>query len=208
LILSLARVPGVVWLIFTACLLPEFYLSGADLGLWGTPEARNLAIDYFGFWPGPDNGALAQYAGQRFVMFLSYAFLHAGLLHFGVNMATLFSLGPPVQRILGSSRFLLLYLALGVAGGLGYALWPVGNLPMIGASGALFGLAGVILAWEVQRRRLLHISLRPVINNVIYLVGLNVVLWAALSGQLAWQTHLGGFIAGWAFAQFSSPYRR
>ena len=200
--------PWVVWLIFGLCLLPEVYLSGADFRLWGSPLTRDLAFDHFAFWAGTSSDSFPYYRAQPYLMFLTYGFLHGGLVHFGVNMLTLFSLGKPIARALGSWRFLVLYVVVLVAGGLGFAALPVIDVPMVGASGALFGLVGVLLAWEVQRRRARGLSLRPVANNVAILVGLNAVLWWVMNGQLAWQTHLGGFLAGWAIAEWLLPLRR
>ena len=194
-----------VWLVFGLCLIPEAYFTGTDAGLWGNPRARYLAIDFLGFWAGLLGNWQPNYAAQPYLMFLSYGFLHAGPVHFTVNMLTLFSLGAPVAAVVGAWRFLLLYLVLLVAGALGFALFPEVQAPMVGASGALFGLAGVVLAWEWQSRKKRGQSLKPVLRSLAILAGLNAVLWWAMNGQLAWQTHLGGFLAGWAIAYFMRP---
>lgn len=192
--------PGSVWLIFLACLLPEAFLSGADLGLWGRLSDRALAIDDLGFWAGLLHGWTPNYALQPWLMFLTYGFLHAGLVHFTLNMLTLFSLGRPIARALGSWRFLVCYTILLIAGGLGFAPMPAATAPMIGASGALFGLAGMLLSWDYQHRARRGRPIRPVLRSVGMLVLLNGGLWAAMGGQLAWQTHLGGFVGGWLLA--------
>ncbi|MBS0573050.1 MAG: rhomboid family intramembrane serine protease [Proteobacteria bacterium] len=203
---GLRTLPWPVWLIFVLCLLPELVLSGTDLGLWGQTRDRTLAIDYFGFWAGLLHGWTPNYSVQPYAMFLSYGFLHAGLVHFGLNMATLFSLGPPVERVAGGWRFLACYLILLVAGGLGFALVPAAlAAPMIGASGALFGLAGMILAWDYQIRARRRIPILPVLRSVAMLVVLNGLLWLAMGGRLAWQTHLGGFVGGWLLALWVRP---
>ncbi len=194
-----------VWLIFGACLLPEVYFLGADGGFWGNPRARYLAIDFFAFWAGLLGNWLPNYWAQPYLMFLTYGFLHAGPTHFAVNMLTLFSLGAPVAAEVGAARFFLLYALLLIAGACGFALFPEVQAPMVGASGALFGLAGVVLAWEMHNRRLLGKSLRPVLRSLAILAGLNAVLWWAMNGQLAWQTHLGGFLAGWTIAYVMRP---
>ena len=111
----------------------------------------------------------------------------------------------PVAAEVGAARFLVLYALLLIAGACGFALFPEVQAPMVGASGALFGLAGVVLAWEMQNRRSLGKSPRPVLRSLAILVGLNAVLWWAMNGQLAWQTHLGGFLAGWAAAYVLRP---
>ena len=196
-----ARVlPWPVWLIFGLCLGPELWLSGTDLGLWGQATDRRWAFEYLGFWAGLVDGWLPNYALQPWLMFVTYGFLHAGLMHFGLNMLTLFSLGPPVVRVTGPWRFLLSYAALLVAGAAGFALFPILQAPMVGASGALFGLAGMILCWDYQRQSSRHRSIVPVLKTIAMIAVLNLALWAAMDGQLAWQTHLGGFVGGWLLA--------
>lgn len=79
---------------------------------------------------------------------------------------------------------------------------------MVGASGALFGLAGAIVAWDYLDRFLLSEGLWPVLRTVLFLVGLNIALWWAMGGQLAWETHLGGFVTGWVMAMLLDPRGR
>ncbi len=202
---DLRAISWAVWLLFALCLLPEVYFLGAGHGAWGNPRDRYLAFDFLGFWAGLLTNWLPNYSAQPYAMFLTYGFLHAGPLHFAINMVTLFSLGAPIAAVVGAARFLLLYAVLLIAGALGFALFPEVYAPMVGASGALFGLAGVVLAWDMQLRRNEGQSLKPVLRSVALLVGLNLLLWWAMHGQLAWQTHLGGFLAGWATTWFLRP---
>lgn len=191
------RAMPVVLVLFLACLLPEIVLSGADYGLWGDPGWRLWAFQHGGFWTGLLGNWRPNYAAQPWLMFLTYGFLHGGLVHFGVNMLTLFSLAPPLVDRMGQGRFLLLYMASMIGGGLGFALLSQSPQPMVGASGALFGLAGAVMALSWQYLRARGESLRPVIRSLLWLAVLNAVLWWAMSGMLAWETHLGGFVVGW-----------
>lgn len=138
-------------------------------------------------------------------MFLSYSFLHGGLAHLLVNMITLWSLGRAVLDRVGAQGFALLYTGSILGGAAGFALLAPDLRPMVGASGALFGLVGGILAWAYVDRFTHREGLWPVVRAVLLLVGLNLVLWWAMDGQLAWQTHLGGFIAGWVLAMLIDP---
>ncbi|WP_242685134.1 MULTISPECIES: rhomboid family intramembrane serine protease [Haematobacter] len=191
------RAMPVVLVLFVACLIPELILSGADYGLWGDPGWRLWAWQHGGFWTGLLGNWRPNYAAQPWLMFLTYGFLHGGVIHFGVNMLTLFSLAPPLVERMGQGRFLLLYMASMIGGGLGFALLSQSPQPMVGASGALFGLAGAVMALSWQYLRARGESLRPVIRSLLWLAGLNLVLWWAMSGMLAWETHLGGFVVGW-----------
>ena len=91
---------------------------------------------------------------------------------------------------------------------MGFAALSDSFRPMVGASGALFGLAGAILAWEYVDRYTLHERLWPVARAVLLLVVLNIALFYAMDRLLAWETHLGGFIAGWFAALLIDPRGR
>lgn len=215
--------------IVLVCVAIEAALLGADWGLWGSPRWRALAYQNGGFWIGLLGNWRPNYDSQPFAMFLSYSFLHGGPGHLAVNMLTLASLGPPVAARLGPGRFAWLYALSVLGGALGFALLATTVQPMVGASGALFGLVGAWLAWDgrdrlaalrgappgdagpgdaergASRIRPLRWSLLwPVLwsvgRAVAALVLLNAVMYWAMDGQLAWQTHLGGFVAGWAAA--------
>ncbi|TCM78985.1 rhomboid family intramembrane serine protease [Rhodovulum steppense] len=188
-----------------ACSGIELALWLADKGLIEPPRLRQIAYDYGGFWPGLLKGWKPNYPAQPYAMFLTYGFLHGGLAHLVVNMITLWSLGRAVLDRVGASGFVLLYTGSILGGAAGFALLASGLRPMVGASGALFGLVGGILAWAYVDRFTHRERLWPVARVVLLLVGLNVVLWWAMHGQLAWETHLGGFVVGWVLALLIDP---
>ena len=123
-----------------------------------------------------------------------------GLLHLIGNMLVLWGLGRVVMLRLGTGRFLVLYFASAIGGALCFGILTTSAQPMVGASGALFGLLGAWQYWRYALRRQRGQSLWPVWQAVLGLVLLNVVMWVALKGLVAWETHLGGFLAGWACA--------
>lgn len=180
-----------------ACCVIEITLSLGDLGVVGSARMRQYLYDNGAFWPGLLGNWKPNYAAQPYAMFVSYAFLHSGLVHLAVNMITLWSLGRVVLDRVGQGGFAILYSVSVLAGGLGFALLAPGLRPMVGASGALFGLLGAILAWEYVDEQADREDRWRVAWVVLMLAGLNLVLWWAMSGQLAWQGHLGGFVAGW-----------
>lgn len=193
---KLPRLPLMLWTLLALCILPELLLQGSDLGLWGSPSWRGLAYAWFGFWPGLLHDWRPNYAPQPWAMFVTYGFLHGGLLHLVVNMMTLVSLGRAVTERVGQRSFLLIYTVSLLGGGLGFGLLTNTTIPMVGASGALFGLVGAVITWALRDRRRESLTLWPVARALIWLVALNLLLWFATGGQLAWQTHLGGFVAG------------
>lgn len=202
------RFPLSLIILIVCCGLPEAIISGADLGLWGSGQWRQMAYDWGGFWPGLLDNWQPNYAAQPYTMFLSYAFLHGGFLHLGMNMITLWSLGLAVIDRVGQLRFFMLYAGTALGGAVGYGLLADGVQPMVGASGALFGLAGALMAWGYVDRFVAREALWPIARGGALLIAINLAMFWALDGQLAWQTHLGGFIAGWVLAMLIDPRSR
>jgi len=192
------------------CVLTELVLLGADFGLWGSQRWRPLSYQYGAFWAGLLHGWRPNYAAQPVLMFVSYAFLHAGPGHLIGNMLGLFGLGRIAARRLGAGGFLGLYLASALGGGAAFGLLSRSPSPMVGASGAIFGLAAAWVVWEWQDRRQAGArgwaAAAPAIWITLALAGFNLAMWLFLSGMLAWQTHLGGFVAGAGFAALWAAY--
>jgi len=176
----------------------ELLLQASDLGLLPIENLRDRAFIYGAFWPGLwlyDLGPV--YPGQKFVMFLSHAFLHGSLMHMALNTVVIVALGKRLANVLSEGQLLLLFGGSAMAGGVVYLALSSGNGPMVGASGAVFGFFGTWKYFEYLARKRMGLSLVPVWQFIGVLVLLNVATWFMLSGLLAWQAHLGGFIAGW-----------
>lgn len=186
---AIRAVPAVVWCLAALCLLPELVLQGADWGLWGSARWRPLAYAQGAFWAGLLYGWLPNYPGQPVLMFLTYAWLHAGIGHLLGNLGALFWLAPDLAARLGPWRFLALWGAGMLGGAALFAALPTSAAPMVGASGALFGLAGAAAVMAAR-------SWRQGLLLALGLVALNLAAWVAAGGHLAWQAHLGGMLAG------------
>ncbi|MGB0661705.1 MAG: rhomboid family intramembrane serine protease [Mangrovicoccus sp.] len=198
-----------LWLM-VLCIGIETALTAADLGLWGTSYWRGLAYDYAAYHATLLHGLPGNYPGQALLMHLSYSFLHGGMLHMGLNMIALASFGAAIVARVGPKRFLLAYFLTAIVGGLFFGILSKGPSPMVGASGALFGLVGVWICWDYLDRRHYGEGLGSIYRAVAYLAFYNVAFWFLLSGHLAWETHLGGFVAGWLLALYwgRPVYRR
>lgn len=194
--------------LIAVCVLIEGMLQIGDAGLFGVPRFRALVYEHGGFWPGLLSNWQPNVPFQHVTMFVTYGFLHAGLWHLALNMVTLWSLGGAVMARVSQMKFFLVYGASLLGGGLGYAVLADTYRPMVGASGALFGLAGALLAWEYVDRFVLRERLWPVARAALLLVGLNVALYYAMGGLLAWEAHLGGFVTGWIAALLVDPRGR
>jgi rhomboid protease GluP len=117
-------------------------------------------------------------------------FLHGSILHIAFNMWVLMDIGPMVEEMYGSGRYLFLYIASGAAG---YLLSSaVGNLS-VGASGSLLGLIGVLLAATTGRKSLAAQSLRSALIRWLIYIG---VLGLIMRGTDNF-AHLGGLAAGY-----------
>lgn len=186
----------------------ELVLFAADLGLVGTKQWRPLVYQNAAFWAGLLHNWRPNYAAQPWTMFVTYAFLHGGIIHLLGNMLTLWLIGRMVITRAGTKGFVLIYLLSAIGGGALFGALTLSARPMVGASGALFGLVGAILYWRWADRRRLRLDQWPVLKTVLILGVLNLLLWLLMGGLLAWETHLGGFAAGWLAAAALAWRRR
>jgi membrane associated rhomboid family serine protease len=118
---------------------------------------------------------------------LSAAFLHGGVLHIAFNMYILWIVGQQLERILGHSRFLALYLVSAIGGSVASYAFSAFHTVSVGASGAVFGLMG---AFVVTGRRL-----RFDVSQIVVLIGLNTVIGFVVPG-IDWRAHMGGLLTG------------
>jgi membrane associated rhomboid family serine protease len=203
------RLPPQLWLTVGLMVAIELGLSAADRGLLGEPGWRAWAVVRFAFWDMLFSGMAAPvYTAQPWAMFLTHAFLHSGFLHLAMNGVVLLALGKFVAERCGGWAMLLLFAVSAAAGGAAFGLIADTRAPMVGASGAVFGFIGLWQYWEAMARRQLGLTLRPVFATLGALVAINVVLAVALGGGLAWEAHLGGFLAGVALGPLMSAFAR
>ena len=168
---------GVSWLSFAAV------GQGGGLtilwGLVGEPQYR-LGASY-----GP-----AIFYENEWWRLITAMFLHAGLLHIGFNMMALMQLGPPLEELYGSARYLFFYV---VTGAFGYLVSAATGHFSLGASGALLGLVGLLLAITTKRGGTYMREIRSrLITDVVILFALG------FSGFMAMDNfaHGGGLAAG------------
>lgn len=134
-------------------------------------------------------GALipAEVASGEYWRLLTAGFLHANLIHIATNMISLYILGLPLERILGRSRFLTIYLLSLLGSSVSVMLFSGPFIPTIGASGAIYGLMGALV---VTFKRL-GFDLR----QLLVVIALNVFITFQVPG-ISWQGHLGGLVVG------------
>ena len=126
---------------------------------------------------------------------LTACFLHIGVLHIAFNMYVLYQVGPFTERLFGELRYLVVYLAAGIGGNLlGLYLHP--NIVSAGASGAIFGVYGGLLAFFLRQRTLIRPeAAKSVTQSAIIFLGYNLVFGLA-SPHTDLTAHIGGLVVG------------
>ncbi|RXI99455.1 rhomboid family intramembrane serine protease [Anaerobacillus alkaliphilus] len=122
--------------------------------------------------------------------FFTAIFLHIGFLHLFMNSLALFYLGSAVERIYGTSRFIIIYLTAGLFGSI--SSFAFNSQISAGASGAIFGCFGALLYFGVVHRKLFF---RTIGKNVIVILIINLGLGAMIP-MIDNSAHVGGLIGG------------
>ena len=120
-------------------------------------------------------------------------FLHGGLLHLALNGWALFQLGSLLELLMGSPRMLLVYFMTGIAGSLASATFT--QAPSVGASGAIFGLLGALIAFLLRRRGALTPQGKSILMQLVGWAAINVFFGFSTPG-IDNSAHLGGGAAG------------
>lgn len=196
--LSQSGAPVFLWVLVGIMATIELGISLSASGIIGTLDLRSSAFLFGAFWQPVFSGlATPLYSGQTLLMFITYAFLHGGVMHLVMNSVVLLSLGKFVTIHIGVNKTLLVLFLSTIAGAACFGLVSSSNGPMIGASGAVFGLIGIWQAMEYKALQRSGLSVRPVFMAFLGLVVANILIFVMLSGGLAWEAHLGGWLAGW-----------
>lgn len=145
---------------------------------------------------GADWGPYTMELGQYWRL-ITNTFLHFGIIHIAVNMYVLYQMGPLTEMLFGRIKYLLLYLLSGIGG----SLLSVYVHPMsvgAGASGAIFGVFGALLAFLLVRKDAFQPGVaEQMIKSVGTSIGLNLVLGFTV-GFIDVAAHIGGLIMGFA----------
>ena len=137
-------------------------------------------------------------SGRGVVSLVTYMFLHAGFQHLVTNMFVLFTVGRAIEKEVGTGRFSLIYLGSGVLGGLAHAAMnPQSSVPVVGASGAIFGLiAMLLLLMPFEVTTAMIIPLPGVAVGIIMLLVEVSSLLVNTGSAVAHDIHLYGFLFG------------
>jgi len=126
---------------------------------------------------------------------LTYMFLHGGLVHIAFNMWCLWDLGALCESLYGRWTYAVVYLTTGLAAGIASVGWNPGVLS-VGASGAIFGLAGALIAsFYLGEFSLPSIAIRGTLRSLVFFVGFNVFFGSLFPG-IDNAAHAGGLVSG------------
>lgn len=134
-------------------------------------------------------------------------FLHAGIDHLFNNMVILFFLGAMIEKVTGHIQFLLIYLLSGIGANicsLLYKVMTMDSMASVGASGAIFGLDGVLLAWILlDRQAMPDVTPRRVLLMIV------LSLYSGFTAHnIDNAAHVGGLLTGFAAGALLCALRR
>jgi membrane associated rhomboid family serine protease len=140
----------------------------------------------------------------------TYLFLHGGIFHLALNMIALWMFGGELEEYWGSERFTRFYFVTGI----GAAICSVATswnsyIPIIGASGAIYGLLAAYGILFPERTLLLYFIVPIKAKWFVLILGL-ITFWSSLSmsgGGIAHVAHLGGMLFGWLYLRNWGAFR-
>lgn len=126
----------------------------------------------------------------EFYRLVTCMFLHGGIVHLGLNMYALYSIGPLVERIYGRTKYIIIYFVSGIISSLFSFMFSEGV--SIGASGAIFGLLGTVLIFAIKMKETIG---RDFLRNIASVIIANLILGFTIP-NIDNFGHLGGLIGG------------
>ncbi|RME46002.1 MAG: rhomboid family intramembrane serine protease [Deltaproteobacteria bacterium] len=173
--------------------------TGIDLVPWGAQQNRYvLAGEYW--------------------RILTANFLHGGWIHLLLNAYGLYYLGTFYETLFGSWRFALVYLLSGIGAGIATLLFIGPQAASVGASGAIFGIAGALFSAMIVLQRLERGEVQPLLYKAMAIfLGINALFAFFINhsgafAQINSAAHVGGFVTGYvlggAFVHLSHPHGR
>ena len=192
--------PKTLWWLTGLMLMLEGLAQLSDRGWFGVLDLRGLMISYGAFWdflfpPGAVHQAL--FPGQSYSMLLTHAFLHAGTIHVLMNAVIFIALGKALAVYFGLRLVMLTMLLGALSSGVAFGLLESTAAPMVGASGVVFAFIGLWLQASRSELKRLGRPGRSTASVMMSLIVIHVLLHVFMGGQIAWQAHLGGFVAGY-----------
>lgn len=173
---------GIVTIILIAVCVVMFGLQK----LIGDSFTDRMILVGEGVLPSGSNIGVA-YGVSEWYRLVSCMFVHESIWHLGMNMLSLWWIGVPVESRLGRARYLATYFVCGIVGSaVSYAFLPW-NGSSLGASGAIFGLLGVLAVLALREK----LDMQPIITVIL----INLIFSFSIPG-IDWHAHVGGLGSG------------
>lgn len=151
---------------------------------------------------GANNGG-ATTGGEWWRLF-TCMFMHFGLMHLVLNMWALFQVGQLVEKLLGRSLYSIAYIGSGLIASLTSVLWHGDKIWSAGASGAVFGIYGVLLGYMLREKHALPRPVyQPLIKSTLVFAAYNLV-YGLVHPAIDNSAHIGGFVSGIALGWLMS----
>ena len=168
------------------------WLAGLAVGIDPmSPKVKDLAI-----W----GGNYLPLTLEQPWRLMSATFLHGGILHLGMNMWALWSTGALLERFYGNKQFLILYLLSGLFGSLASLFFSARTGVSVGASGAIFGVVGAILAAIYTKQGKMPATMVKALRaSMLPFVAFSLFM-GFTSGHIDNAAHIGGGVAGFLLA--------
>lgn len=177
-----------VFAIITANLIIYIAILFSTDSLYPMGEYHNIVIDRFTYYL----GLIPYYFTERPWTIFTAMFIHANFWHLFFNMLVLFFFGSYLSRLLGNSWFTLVYFVGGLAGNLLYVGMGNDLSIAIGASGAIYAVAGTLAVLVPN----LRVYLWFILPMPLWVVVLVIFVILSFTPGVAWQAHIGGLIIG------------
>lgn len=171
-----------------------------------------LAMTFSGASPlDPTTADLRRFGGSwAYALFaqqwrlLTATYVHAGIIHIGFNMWCLWDLGGLAERIFDRWVYFLIYTCCGLAGSLA-ATWSNPGAITVGASGAVFGLAGALIAaLYLGKLPISRQAMQGTLKSLLMFAGYNLV-FGILVPYISNSAHIGGLVTGLALGAVLAP---
>jgi rhomboid protease GluP len=135
---------------------------------------------------------------------LTVALTHGSLIHLGLNMYALWIIGPLAEALYGRATYVAIYLLAALGGSIASYLF--NSTPAVGASGAIFGLFGLVFVASFVHKPALGRQARALTSQIGILIVINLVIGFAPGTNIDYMAHIGGLITG-AWLGFVIPPR-
>lgn len=133
-------------------------------------------------------------AEGQYYRLISCMFLHGGIVHLGVNMYSLYAIGPMVEKVHGKAKYTAIYLFAGICASIFSYIFSTSV--SIGASGAIFGLLGAVLVFAIKSKGKTG---NAFIRSIISVIFINIFIGATLP-NIDNYAHIGGLLGGMLLA--------